>query len=123
MDNYACVHKSSKYAKRKKIVQQDLVEGNTYTFLNTNIYCGMDEEGVPTQYFSDFTTLKRLLKGNKGIGIIKKPEFDYYFGPNSREYLLLPMESGLKINCVAVCRPQKENEAVGRLMEFLRETI
>lgn len=91
--NYICMHKSSKYAKILSPSFEDLKDAPLYVFLNTNPLCLSDDESALTlQYFSDYSILKRFIKKNQALGIIKKKEFKYYFGENTSEYVLRPLK-------------------------------
>lgn len=91
--SYLCMHKSSKYAKHTNPSLEDLQDAPLYVFLNTNPLCLSDDEPtVALQYFSDYAILKRNIKKNQAIGIIKEYEFNYYFGEHNSEYILRPLK-------------------------------
>ena len=100
--NYLCMHKSSKYAKSAALALTDLYDVPIYVFLNTNPLCLSDDDpGIALQYFSDYTILKRNIKKNHAVGIIKKYEFNHYFGENNSEYILRPLKD-TEINHMAI---------------------
>ena len=93
--NYICMHKSSKYTKLIHPTLSDLKDATIYSFLNTNPLLQSDEQGhisYDSQYFSDFSLLKRNLRKQQAIGILKKHEYDYYFGENNKEFILYPLK-------------------------------
>lgn len=100
--NYLCMHKTSRYVKLNALSFSDLKDTPTYVFLNTNPLCLSDDDpGIALQYFSDYTILKRNIKKNHAVGIIKKYEFNHYFGENNSEYILRPLKD-TEINHVAI---------------------
>jgi hypothetical protein len=100
--NYLCMHKTSRYVKLNALSFSDLKDTPIYVFLNTNPLCLSDgDPGIALQYFSDYTILKRNIKKNHAVGIIKKYEFNHYFGENNSEYILRPLKD-TEINHMAI---------------------
>lgn len=123
--NYACMHKSSKYTKVNALSLADLpnlTDTPLYVFLNTNPLCYSNEDpGIDLQYFSDYSILKRNIRKNQAIGIIKKYEFDYYFGENNSEYALRPLKESEMYHVAIVSEKTLEtNPAIQEFIHFLQ---
>ena len=123
--NYLCMHKTSKYAKLNALSLTDLDNTPIYVFLNTNPLClSEDDPGIELQYFSDYSILKRNIKKNHAVGIIKKYEFNYYFGEHNSEYVLRPLKDAL-IHHVALVSKEtlNNNPIVQEFIHFLQDTL
>ena len=118
IQNYAVVYKNSKFAKRDYIVLDNIDQTPLFTFLNTNIFCGSKRIDNNIQYFSDFNLLKKLLKKTNGIGIVKKVEYDYYFGMKNSNYYLVPIKN-VAINYVAIYNNADKNNQ--NIKVFIKE--
>ncbi|MBQ3119893.1 MAG: LysR family transcriptional regulator [Peptococcaceae bacterium] len=111
--NYLCMHKTSKYAKLTAPALSDLDNTPVYVFLNTNPLCLSDDDpGIGLQYFSDYAILKRNIKKNHAAGIIKKYEFDYYFGENNSEYILRPLKDTVIHHAVIISDKILDNNPI-----------
>lgn len=123
--NYLCMHKSSKYAKLTSLKLEDLQDVPLYVFLNTNPFCLSDDEPtVALQYFSDYAILKRNIKKNQAIGIIKEYEFNYYFGEHNSEYILRPLKDTEIQHAVIVSEQTlKKNPVIQDFIHFLQNKL
>jgi len=116
------MHKSLKYAKLNTLSLTDLSDVPLFVFLNTNPLCYSNEDpGIDLQYFSDYSILKRNIRKNQAIGIIKKYEFDYYFGENNSEYALRPLKESEVYHVAIVSKKTLEtNPAIQEFIHFLQ---
>ena len=101
LQSFAVVYKDSKYAKYDSIELKTLEKMSLYTFLNTNIFCGSKSIYTDIQYFNDFSVLKALLKKNHGVAVMKRKEYDFYFGAKNMNFRLIPIEDA-NIKIIAI---------------------
>ena len=121
--NYLCMHKTSKYAKINTLSLADIKDVPIYEFLNTNPLCLSNEQSSLTlQYFTDYSILKRNIKKNHAVGVIKKYEFDYYFGENNSEYILRPLKTA-DIHYVVIIQKDflEHNPVIQEFILYLQE--
>ena len=124
--NYVCMHKTSKYTKLNSITLAELETAATvYAFLNTNPLCDGGEEDSPgLQRFSDFSILKRNIKKHQAMGIMKRNEFNYYFGENNSEYVLRPLKGSELYHVAMVSEHTLENNPIIQdFIHFLQDLL
>lgn len=124
--NFLCVHKKSKYAKLRSCSFSDLENALLYVFFNSNPYClsDSDDQLENIHYFGDFNALKRMLKENYSAAIIKQSDFDYYFGKNKSEYVLIPLSDDNMIDYVAIVpNGPSLTSPIRDVLNFLRNSI
>lgn len=92
--SYVCMHKNSKYAKLRNPTLDDFHNDIIYMFMHSNPFCTDNTLSTnhSIQYFSDFYTLKSLLKRNPSVAVMRRLEYEYYFRNNNSEYILLPLK-------------------------------
>ena len=123
--NYLCMHKSSRYANFTAPTLNDVIDVPIYVFLNTNPLCmSGDDPMMSLQYFSDYTVLKRNIKKHHAVGVLKKYEFNYYFGENNSEYILKPLND-LKMQYIVIGSEEilHKNLIVQDFVHFLQNTL
>ena len=88
------MHKNSKYAKLRNPTLDDFHNDIIYMFMHSNPFCTDNTLSTnhSIQYFSDFYTLKSLLKRNPSVAVMRRLEYEYYFRNNNSEYILLPLK-------------------------------
>lgn len=129
---YYCVRKNSKLAKHK-LLRLEMIENITvYTFINSNPFCMPNEESNAAHstsqtssisYFSSYQTLKQLLKSQDCVAIVYKNEFEYYFGANSSEYVLIPSaDQNIKL-MVSTTMDNYISEEIQNLLNFLKTLL
>lgn len=93
--SYVCMHKNSKYAKLRNPTLDDFHDNIIYMFMHSNPFCTDNtlSNNHSIQYFSDFYTLKSLLKQNPSVAVIRRLEYEYYFRNNNSEYVLTPLKN------------------------------
>lgn len=122
---YICMHKSSPYTKLAHPSLADLKEASIYVFLNTNPLCFSEEDPGPSiQYFSDYSILKRNIKKQQALGIVKKADYEYYFGKDNSEFILRPLnETKMQYTILVSENTLTENPLIQEFIYFLQKHL
>lgn len=124
---YICLHKSSKYAKVNNLAFDDFKNESVYVFMYSNPFLTNDPNSSKHQtfqYFSDFHTIKSILKNNAGIVFLRPIEYHYYFTGNNSDFVLKMLKGESFCHVILISEKTLDyNAALQNFLQFLRNEI